>query len=189
MKQKIRITGPQVHDVGYRYFLMSNALNLGLKGFNARNRTENGAQEIIVLIEGDEDLIEDFRKLVETEKPEHAKTSTVAFEDYEGEVMRASEYAQVCSAMQLNKAIPLLLDMNGKMSNLLDINGRMDVELEKMGGKMDGLLGKMDGVLDKQDQSLEEIRGLRVDIIKHSDERLMRIEKDIRAIKSKIGLR
>jgi len=47
----------------------------------------------------------------------------------------------------------------------------------------------LDGMLDKQDQSIEEIRGLRVDIIKHSDERLMRIEKDIRAIKSKIGLR
>jgi acylphosphatase len=161
MKQKIRIIGPQVHKVGYRYFLMSNALDLGLKGFNARNRTENGAQEIIALIEGDEELIEDFRKLVETKKPEHAETSTVAFEDYEGEVMRAGEYAQVCAALQLNKAIPLLLDMNGKM----------------------------DGVLDKQDKSIEEIRGLRVDIVKHSDERLMRIEKDIRAIKSKIGLR
>ncbi len=182
MKQKIRITGPQVHEVGYRYFLMSNALDLGLKGFNARNRTENGEQEIIALIEGDEELIEDFRKLVETKKPEHAKTSSVAFEDYEGEVMRAGEYAQVCSAIQLNKAIPLLLDMNGKMGGLLDINGKMNVVLDKMNGKMDGML-------DKQDKSIEEIRGLRVDIIKHSDERLMRIEKDIRAIKSKIGLR
>jgi acylphosphatase len=189
MKQKIRITGPQVHEVGYRYFLMSNALDLGLKGFNARNRTENGAQEIIALIEGDEELIEDFKKLVETEKPEQAKTSTIAFENYEGEVMRASEYAQVCSAMQLNKAIPLLLDMNGKMGGLLDINDKMNGVLDKMSGKMDGLLGKMDDVLDKQDKSIEEIRGLRVDIIKHSDERLMRIEKDIRAIKSKIGLR
>lgn len=182
MKQKIRIIGPQVHEVGYRYFLMSNALDLGLKGFNARNRTENGVQEIIALIEGDEEPIEDFRKLVETKKPEHAKTSTVAFEDYDGEVMQAGEYAQVCTATQLNKAIPLLLDMNGKMSSLLDINGKMDGELEKMSGKMDD-------ELDKQDTSIEEIRGLRVDIIKHSDERLMRIEKDIRAIKSKIGLR
>lgn len=178
MKQKIRIIGPQVHEVGYRNFLMSNALDLGLKGFSARNRTENGAQEIIALIEGDEESIEDFRKLVETEMPEHAKASIVMFEDYEGEVMQAGEYAQVCITIQLNKAILLLQDMNGKMSGLLDING-----------KMDGLLGKMDDVLDKQDQSIEEIKGLREYIIKHSDERLMRIEKDIRAIKSKIWLR
>ena len=85
MKQKIRIIGPRVHEVGYRYFLC-NALDLGLNGFNLRNRTENGAQEIIVLIDGDEESIEDFRKLVETKKPEHAETSTVAFVDYEGEL-------------------------------------------------------------------------------------------------------
>jgi hypothetical protein len=98
-----------------------------------------GGQEIIALIDGDEESIGDFRKLVETKKPEHARISTVAFEDYGGEVMRAGEYSQVCTAMQLNKAIPILLDMNGKMDNMLD----------------------------KQDQSTEEIRGLRVDIIKH----------------------
>lgn len=65
--------------------------------------------------------------------------------------------------------------MSGKMDGLLDINGKMN--------------SKMDDVLDKQDTSIEEIRGLRVDIIEHSNDRLMRIEKDIRAIKSKIGLR
>jgi len=103
---------------------MSNALDLGLKGFNARNRIENGEQEIIALIDGDEELIEDFRKLVETKKPERARISIIAFEDYEGEVMRAGEYAQVCTAMQLNKAIPLLLDINGKMNIVLDkMNG------------------------------------------------------------------
>ena len=31
MKIKIKITGPKVHDVGYRYFLMSNAMDLGLR--------------------------------------------------------------------------------------------------------------------------------------------------------------
>jgi len=62
--------------------------------------------------------------------------------------MRAGEYAQVCTAMQLNKAIPILQDMNGKMDGMLDING------------------KMDNLLDKQDQSIEEIGGLRADIMK-----------------------
>jgi hypothetical protein len=35
MKLKIKITGPKVHEVGYRYFLMSNAIDMGLKGFHA----------------------------------------------------------------------------------------------------------------------------------------------------------
>lgn len=46
MKQKVKITGPKVHDVGYRYFLMSNAIDLGLKGFQARNRMGEMGQEV-----------------------------------------------------------------------------------------------------------------------------------------------
>jgi hypothetical protein len=38
MKLKVKIAGHKVHDVGYRYFLMSNAIDIGLEGFSARNR-------------------------------------------------------------------------------------------------------------------------------------------------------
>jgi len=96
MKQKIRIIGLQVHDVGYRYFLMSNALDPGLKGFSARNRIENGKQEVIALIDGDEELIEDFRKLVETKKPEHARISNAAFEDYR---------AKLCVPVNMHRSV------------------------------------------------------------------------------------
>jgi acylphosphatase len=116
MKLKVRITGPRVHDVGYRYFLMSNAMDLGLKGFHARNRMSGEEQEVIVLVEGDEEAIEDFGKLVETKKPEHSKVSNIVFQDYEGDVMRAGEYAQVCTALQMNKAIPLLLKIQNNTS-------------------------------------------------------------------------
>ena len=111
MKLKIKITGPKVHEVGYRYFLMSNAIDMGLKGFHARNRTGEKEPEVIALVEGDEETIADFKKLVETKKPEHSQVSSIAFEDYEGDIMKTGEYAQVCSTIQLNKAIPLLLDM------------------------------------------------------------------------------
>lgn len=116
MKLKVKITGPRVNDVGYRYFLMSNAMDLGLKGFHARNRMSGEEQEVIALVEGDEEAIADFRKLVETRKPEHSKVSSIAFEDYEGDVMKASEYAQVCTALQMNKAIPLLLKIQNNTS-------------------------------------------------------------------------
>lgn len=46
MKLKIKITGSRVHDVGYRYFLMSNAIDMGLKGFHARNRISGTDQEV-----------------------------------------------------------------------------------------------------------------------------------------------
>ena len=111
MKLKVKITGPKVHDVGYRYFLMSNAIDMVLKGFHARNRMNGEEQEVIALVEGDEEAITDFKKLVETQKPEHSKVLNIAFEDYEGDVMKAGEYAQVCTALQLNKAIPVLLEI------------------------------------------------------------------------------
>lgn len=109
MKLKVTITGPKVHDVGFRYFLMSNAIDLGLNGFRARNGMNGKEQEVIALVEGDEGAIADFRRLIEVQKPERSEISNIVFKDYEGDVMRAGEYAQICTALQLNKAIPILL--------------------------------------------------------------------------------
>jgi acylphosphatase len=109
MKLKVIITGPKVHDVGFRYFLMSNAIDLGLNGFRARNGMNGKEQEVIALVEGDEGSIADFRRLIEVQKPERSEISNIVFKDYEGDVMRAGEYAQICTALQLNKAIPILL--------------------------------------------------------------------------------
>ena len=130
MKLKVKITGPKVHDVGYRYFLMSNAIDMVLKGFHARNRMNEEEQEVIALVEGDEETITDFKKLVETQKPEHSNVLNIAFEDYEGDVMRAGEYAQVCTALQLNKAIPVLLEIrDNTKSTLEEIKGlREDIQ-------------------------------------------------------------
>lgn len=116
MKLKVKITGPKVHDVGYRYFLMSNAIDLGLRGFHARNRMAGTEQQVIALVEGDEDAVVDFRAMVETSKPEHSQVSSVEFDDFDGDVMKVGEYAQVCTALQLNKAIPVLLAIKDNTS-------------------------------------------------------------------------
>jgi len=160
MKLKVKIIGPKVHDVGYRYFLMSNAIDLGLKGFHARNRLSGETQEVIALVEGDEETIAEFGKLVETKKPEHSEVSNIAFEDYEGDVMKASEYAQVCSALQLNKAIPLLIDI------------RDDIK----------------AVRKTSDMTLAEIKGLREDIQPGFAMQIQQIQADVRAIKERLGM-
>ncbi len=120
MKQKIKITGPKVHEVGYRYFLMSNAIDMGLKGFHARNRTGEKEPEVIALVEGDEEAIADFKRLVETKKPERSRVSSIVFEDYDGDVTKTESYAQICSAIQLNKAIPVLLEIRDNTKNTLE---------------------------------------------------------------------
>jgi acylphosphatase len=160
MKLKIKIAGPKVHEVGYRYFLMSNAIDMGLKGFHARNRTGEKLPEVIALVEGDEETIADFKKLVETQKPEHSHISSIAFEDYEGDIMKMESYAQICSAIQLNKAIPLLLDMRNDLK----------------------------AVRKTSDMTLDEIKGMREDIQPGYAMTLRQVQSEIRAIKERLGM-
>jgi len=160
MKLKIKIAGPKVHEVGYRYFLMSNAIDLGLKGFHARNRTGENAPEVIALVEGDEETIADFKKLVETQKPEHSQVSSIAFEDYDGDIMKTESYAQICSAIQLNKAIPVLLEIRDSMN-----------EVRK-------------NTADTP-QILEEIKGMREDI---QPGYARQMQADVRTIKERLGM-
>jgi acylphosphatase len=163
MKLKIKIIGPKVHDVGYRYLLMSNAIDLGLKGFHARNKMGEKEQEVIALVEGDEEAIADFKTMVGAQKPEHAEVSNISCVDYEGDVMRTGEYAQVCSAQQLNKAIPLLLDIRDGMNEV-----RKNTAVTP--------------------QILEEIKGLREDIQPGYATHFRQVQADVRAIKERLGM-
>ena len=92
-------------------FLLKHAMNLALPGLSTYNWEEDGRQEVIVLVEGDEVRTTSFRKMIEKNKPELAEVSNVTFEDFDGDVGRTSEIAMFCSFVQLDKAIPLLLDM------------------------------------------------------------------------------
>lgn len=169
MKLKITIAGPKVHEVGYRVFLLKHAMNLALPGLSTYNWEENGQQEVIALVEGDEARIAAFRQMVEKNKPELAEVSGLAFEDYEGDVGRASEVAMSCSFVQLDKAIPLLLSMNDKM---------------------ECMIGRQDVMIGHQEETTSEIRGLRDDLaLRNNIEWQTRVEKDIRVIKSKLGIR
>jgi len=177
MRQKIIITGAKVHDVGYRSFLMTNALRLGLVRFHARNRSGE-QQEVVALAEGDDETIEDFKELVKTQRPEHAGDAMIKFEPYEGDVPGIGEYAQVFTAEQLEKAIPLLLEIRDN-TNMI----RGDTNMIR--GDTNMIRGDTSDIPEIKD----DIKGLRTDLIKRSDARLARMEKDIRTIKSKLGLR
>lgn len=162
MKLKIIIAGPKVHDVGYRYFLMSTAMANRIRMFEAHNIEGDAGEEVLVLVDGGEQEIQAFRAQTETKRPGRAEVSKVIIEDYEGEVMKIGEYAQFCTTVQMNKAIPLLLSMNEKM----------------------------DAMVGGQEETTAEIRGLRDDLaVRNNIEWQARVEKDIRVIKSKLGIR
>jgi acylphosphatase len=160
MKLKIKITGPKVHDVGYRYFLMSMAMTNRIRMFEAHNIESNEGDEVLVFLDGDEETVKAFRTLAETKRPARSEVSSIVFDDFEGEVMKIGEYAQFCSTVQLNKAIPVLLDMRDDMKAMRKTT----------------------------DATLEEIKGMREDIQPGYGMTLRQVQSDVRAIKERLGM-
>lgn len=160
MKLKVLITGTKVHDVGYRVFLLKHAMNLAIPGFTVYNWIEDGQQQVIALAEADEGKIAAFKQVSTEKRPELAEVSKVTFEPYDGDIGRTSELAMYCSFVQLDKAIPELLGIRGNTQTLVE----------------------------GQSELLDEIRGLREDLV-GSCEWQRRIERDISVIKSKLKIR
>ena len=160
MKLKIKITGPKVHDVSYRYFLMSMAMTNRIRMFEAHNIESNEGDEVLVFLDGDEETVKAFRTLAETKRPARSEVSSIAFEDYEGDVMKIGEFAQFCSIVQLNKAIPVLRDMRDDMKAMRKTT----------------------------DATLDEIKGMREDIQPGYGMTLRQVQSDVRAIKERLGM-
>ena len=173
MKLKVKITGPKVHDVGYRVFLLKNAMNLALPGLSTYNWEENGQQEVIALVEGDEARIAPFLQTIEKNKPVLAEVSKVTSEPYDGDVGRTIEMAMLCSFVQLDKAIPLLLKIQENTAVIPQISE--DIKAVRKN-------------TDTIPQVLEEIKGMREDIQPGYGMTLRQVQSDIRAIKERLGM-
>lgn len=168
MKLKAKIKGSKVHEVGYRSLLMAGVLGLGIQRFSAQNKKENGEQAVIVLVEGEEKQIAEFKDFVENNIPDRALVSAMTFEDYEGHIMSVSDYSQLNLNEQLNKGIPALL--------------RIDEKQDKMLGKQDQMLGKQDQMLEKQDKMLEK-QDKTITILKEVKDDTSAIRIDISALR------
>ena len=167
MKRKIKITGPKVHDVGYRVFLLKNAMNLALPGLSTYNWEENGQQEVIALVEGDETRIAPFLQAIEKNKPKLAEVSKVTSEPYDGDVGRTSEVAMLFSFVQLDKAIPLLLDMRDDLKEMKGDMKEMKGDIKAVRKNTDmipQISEDIKAVRKTTDATLDEIKAMREDI-------------------------
>lgn len=194
MKLKITIAGAKVHDVGYRVFLLKHAMNTALPGLSTYNWGESGRQEVIALVEGDEARLKAFLKAIEMNKPEHAEVSKVTSESYYGDVGRTSEVAMLCSFVQLDKAIPLLLDMRDDLKAVrknTDIIPQMSEDLKAVRKNTD-MIPQMSEDLKAMrkttDATLEEIKGMREDIQPGYATNFRQMQFDVRAIKERLGM-
>ena len=173
MKIKIKITGSKVHDVGYRYFLMSLAMSNRIRMFEAHNIEDSEGKEVQVFVDGDEEAIKTFRAVVETKRPVHSEVSNIVFDDFDGEVMKIGEYAQFCSTVQLNKAIPVLLEIRDNTKATPQILEEIKVVRKNT---------------DTIPQVLEEIKGLREDIQPGYATPFRQVQADVKAIKERLGM-
>ncbi len=202
MKLKIKIVGPKVHDVGYRVFLLKHAMNMALPGLSTYNWDEDGHQEVIVLVDGDEARIKAFLKTIEKNKPELAEVSDVTHEPYDGDIGRTSEVAMFCSFVQLDKAIPLLLDMRDDLKevkvdikevkvDIKEMKGdikEMKVDIKEMKEDIKEVKADTKAVRKTTDATLKEIKGMREDIQPGYATTLRHVQSDIRAIKEQLGM-
>jgi len=193
MKLKVKIAGPKVHDVGYRVFLLKNAMNQALPGLSTYNWEENCQQEVVVLAEGDEARITAFLQAVKKKKPELAEVSRVTFEDYDGEVGRISEVAMFCTFVQLDKAIPLLLDIRDDIKAVRKTTDETLSEIKAVRENTEMIPQISEDIkevrknTDTIPQVLEEIRGMREDIQPGYALQFGQVQADVRAMKERLG--
>ena len=164
MKLKIKIAGPKVHDVGYRYFLMSMAMSNRIRMFEAHNTESDDGQEVLVFVDGDDNVVEAFRALVKVKRPALSEVSNIAFDDFEGEIMKIGEYAQFCSTVQLNKAIPVLLDMRNDLKAVrtnTDMIPQISEDIKAVRKTTDQTLEETKAIRKTTDQTLEETKAVR----------------------------
>ncbi len=172
MKLKITITGPKVHDVGYRPWLVELAMSMGLKGFDVYNDEEDGQQIVIALIEADDRRTQRFLSAVNAKRPSLAKVGSVISGDYEGDVMPLWQTAAMNAYGQMNKAIPILqaikdnTDVIPQIAKNTELIPQMAYNTEKI---------------------LEEVKGLREDQPEFALQ-FRQLQADVKAIKEHLGM-
>jgi len=193
MKLKIKISGPKVHDVGYRYFLMSMAMANRIRMFEAHNTESSDGEEVLVFVDGEEDAVKGFLTLVRAKRPARSEVSGIFSDGFEGEVMKIGEYAQFCSTVQLNKAIPLLLDIRDDMKEIkVDIKEvkvdlkEIKTDIKEIKTDVQEMSGGINAVQKNTQAALDEIKGMREDI--QPGYGMTLVQADVRAIKERLGM-
>ena len=172
MKLKVKITGPKVHDVGYRPYLTELAMRLALRGFEVYNDDDDeaGQQAVIALVEGDEQRIAKFYNSAMKERPLLATVDNVKSEDFTDDITPLWQFASINTASQMNKAIPLLLA----------VKDNTDATLEEIKAVRKNT--------DTIPQVLEEIKGMREDIQPGYGMHFRQVQSDVQAIKERLGM-
>jgi uncharacterized protein with HEPN domain len=132
--------------------------------FEAHNTKSSEGEEVVVFADGDEAAIKAFCSQVETERPACSNVSNVVFDGFEGDVMKIGEYAQFCATVQLNKAIPVLLDLRDSMHEVRKntaVTPQILDEIKAVRKTTDATFEEIKAVRKTTDATFEEIKAVR----------------------------
>ena len=194
MKIRIIISGPRVHDVGYRPFLLQYAQMQGFTHFFAINNTLNREQEVHITLHEDEKTISSFISYLSSHKPDYAEVTEIRSEEYLGEVVPIGTFLQDLQFEQLCKGIPAILRIEESQNEMISLQktmlGKQDQMLEKqdqMIGKQDQMLGKQDQMIHIQQDTVDEIKGFRKDSANYLETEFSDIKKKLQAIENALS--
>ena len=189
MKLKTIIKGGKVHEVGYRFFLFTKAIELGCDRFFAKNKSDGGIQFVMAFIEGDELQLADFKMFAQSHRPEGSDVADIAFEDYSGPIMSTDAFLHFFTADQLNKGIPALLRIDRKQERMLE---KQDKTIAKLDETRADIVSEIRSSREEITAKLDENREAIINEIGEQkgtlDDRLKRIESDISKLKAKAGI-
>jgi acylphosphatase len=170
MKQRIIISGPRVHDVGYRPFLLHYAQMNGFTHFFAMNILSKNEQQVHVTLEEKNETIEKFITYLSASKPDLAEISNITSEKFDGEVVPIGTYLQDLQFEQLCKGIPAILRIEESQKEM--------VSLQKI------MLDKQDQMIHLQQDTVDEVKGLRRDSASYLEKEFSEIKKKLIAIET-----
>ncbi len=167
--KKIIIKGEMLHHVGFRPYLLSKALKLRIKNFEAENDDDDGKQVMVLLI-GDTNQISEFINYIKIKKlplPDTTKVIDVSEEEIDVTttlgIADIDEYRRWLSVEQLNNIVQGGLQIGDKIDNLVigqenlrteidDNFKKMDVKYDKISTVMFAIIG----AIEKRNQILEK---------------------------------
>lgn len=166
--KKIIIEGEMLHHVGFRPYLLSKALKLRIKNFEAENDDDDGKQVMVLLI-GDTNQISEFINYIKTKKlplPDTTKVIHVSEEEIDVtialDIADINEYRRWLSVEQDNnivqgglQIVDILKNETNKSLELLRTETTENFGM--LGEKVDSLITETDENFKKMDIKYDKI--------------------------------
>lgn len=165
MEKILIIEGEKIHNVGYRPFLLAEALKRKkITNFEAENiekdeKQKDEKQKVIISMVGDEQKILEFVEHIKNNFPSYAKNCKILSEQDRcpSEVMHINDFRDVLAVEQQNNIVQGGLQINDKLDNLIigmhkDFDN-MDKKYDKISQKIESIDSRMESI----DNSIKDL--------------------------------